>query len=266
MSKSNLLTCVYKNEKVTFKSYSSEFTDELYEEFELKAKKINLESKIDNLFSGRKVNFTEDLAAWHVRYRDEYNPSILNTPSNKDQESAILNLYDLCSAAKNIVTIGIGGSFEGPKMLLEMADLHDKNVNFLFITGSDPVEFYKKINKLKQRETIFIVSSKSFATVETIQMFDDAMAWSGDIEKFIAVTANRSEAEKYNIKNIIEFDQEIGGRYSIWSEISILFFWLCKNHFDDFIAGGKQADKDLERYNELKALEDKSLQLIIMQN
>ena len=77
-------------------------------------------------------------------------------------------------------------------------------------------------------------------------MLKDAISWSGEINKFIAITANKEEAKKYKIENIIEFDQEIGGRYSIWSEISILMHWLNNNDFNDFMAGGKQADIDLK--------------------
>ena len=65
------------------------------------------------------------------------------------------------------------------------------------------------------------------------------------MNKFIAITANKDEAKKHNINCIIEFDKEIGGRYSIWSEMNQFFFWLKKENFNDFMAGGKQADKDL---------------------
>ena len=148
-------------------------------------------------------------------------------------------MNDSCKDAQNIITLGIGGSFEGPKLLLESIELEDKDTNFLFITGSDSSEFKTKIKKLNPDNTIFIVSSKSFKTDETISMLKDAISWSGKINKFIAITANKDEAEKYNLRNIIEFDQEIGGRYSIWSEISALIYCIRKDDYDDFMAGGK---------------------------
>jgi glucose-6-phosphate isomerase len=83
--------------------------------------------------------------------------------------------------------------------------------------------------------------------METISMLKEALSWSGELNKFIAITANKEEAEKYKINNIIEFDKEIGGRYSIWSEISSLIHCLKKNEYDDFMAGGKQADIDLKK-------------------
>ncbi len=246
MSRENLATCIFKNERVIFTSFINEFTQDLYQEFDLKAKKIGLHLKIDNLFSGQEVNFTEGLAAWHPKYRAEYNPNDSDTPSRKGQQNELLNFYDLCTNAKNIITIGIGGSFEGPKMFLENIDLKHIDTNFIFITGSDLSEFSMKTNKLKPEDTLFLVSSKSFTTQETLKLLKEAISWSGDINKFVAITANKELAKKYNIKCIFEFDYEIGGRYSIWSEISILINWLNKDNFDDFMAGGKQADTDLK--------------------
>ena len=245
MSKENLTTCMFKNEKVIFKSYTNEFTNILYEEFEQNAKKIGLNAKIDDLFRGEKVNFTENLAAWHPKYRDEYNSNESDTPSRKGQQGELLNFYDLCANAKNIITIGIGGSFEGPKIFLENLNFNHSDTNFIFITGSDLSEFKLKTNKLNPKDTIFLVLSKSFATQETLLLLKEAISWSGDINKFAAITANKEEAKNYNIKCVIEFDHEIGGRYSIWSEISLLINWLDKENFDNFMAGGKQADSDL---------------------
>ena len=246
MIKENLATCIFKNERVIYTSYVNEFTPDLYEKFDQNAKKIGLLSKIDDLFNGEKVNFTESLAAWHPKYRAEYNSNESDTPSNKMQQSQLFNFYDLCKDALNIVTIGIGGSFEGPKMLLENIESNHADNNFIFITGSDLSEFSLKTNKLRPEDTIFLVLSKSFETHETLSLLEEAISWSGDINKFVAITANKEEAKKYNIKCILEFDNQIGGRYSIWSEISVLIKWLSKENFDDFMAGGKQADIDLK--------------------
>ena len=245
MNEEKYLTHFFKNERVTFKSYTNEFKSNLYKEFDLKAENLGLNSKIKYLFDGQKVNFTEGLAAWHPKYRKEYDPSRLNTPSNKNQKRQINDFYDMCEEAKNIITIGIGGSYEGPKMFLENINLEQEDTNFIFITGSDSSEFEVKTKKLNPKETIFLVSSKSFKTEETISILKDAISWSGELDKFTAITANKELAKKFKIKNIIEFDKEIGGRYSIWSEISILMHWLNIDGFNKFMAGGKQADIDL---------------------
>ena len=246
MNVENSPTCIFENERVSFKSYLNEFNTKLYQEFDTKAVRLGLQSRIDDLFNGEKVNYTERLAAWHPKYRNKFNPNSSDTPSNKNQQINLSNMYDICMTAKNIVSIGIGGSYAGPKLLLEAIDLSNLDISLIFITGSDPSEFHEKTKKLNPKETIFIISSKSFKTDETISLLKDAITWSEDNSEFIAITANREEAEKYNLNNIIEFDQEIGGRYSIWSEISSLIYCLKNDEYNAFMAGGKQADKDLK--------------------
>jgi glucose-6-phosphate isomerase len=234
MKKSNLENYNYENRVLSFKSYIKEFTTDLYEEFNYKSEQIGLLSKINDLFDEKKVNFTEDQAAWHPKYRE--------ASSKKEVEK----YYKLLSSAKNVVTIGIGGSFEGPKLLIE--SMGSTVSNYLFITGSDPHEFEEKIKRLKRTETIFIVASKSFTTDETIEMLKKAFAWSQGKSNFIAITANKDEANKYNIDNIIEIDKEIGGRYSIWSDISLAAYFENHPHLkEEFLQGGSQADRDLKR-------------------
>ena len=249
MIKESIPNCIFENEKVIFKSYINEFTSKLYEEFDALAINLDLDSKIDNLFNGKKVNYTENLAAWHPKYREKYSASTFDTPSNKGQQTKLSNLKNLTKIAKNIINIGIGGSFEGPKLFLELLGLENEDTNYIFITGSDSSEFKTKTMRLNPKDTIFIVSSKSFKTEETISILKDAITWSGEINRFVAITANIEEAEKYNIGQIIEFDREIGGRYSIWSEISALIHCIRKENFDAFMAGGKQADNDLKTNN-----------------
>ena len=223
----------YENEVLSYEPYIKDFTDEIYQEFNLKSEEVGLLSKIDDLFSGKKVNNTEGLAAWHTKIRDEYPVAVGDH-----------KYVELFYSANNIVTIGIGGSFEGPKLLIEAEGNTEKN--HIFISGSDLEEFNEKTEKLNPNETIFIVSSKSFTTEETITILNNAIAWSGDMNKFLAITTNKSEAQKYNINNIIEFDKEIGGRYSIWSDISIAANWENNSEWgNSFIMGGKQADIDL---------------------
>lgn len=238
MKKENATNFVFKNKVLSFESRIYEFKSEIYDDFDKESKKIGLQSKIDDLFNGEKVNNSEELAAWHPKYRNEYSQV-------KDK----IYFDELFNSATNIVIIGIGGSYEGPKLLIE--SIGCKSSNYIFITGSDKEEFNEKTKKLIPNETIFIVSSKSFTTKETIETLNDAISWSKDIKKFIAITANKTEALKYNIQNIIEFDKEIGGRYSIWSDISLPAEWENKIELKDkFIQGGKQADLDLNNNDE----------------
>jgi len=229
----------FENDLLRYESHLKGFTDITFNQLNSKFKKLNVDSKIEDLFSGEKVNHTEDQAAWHPKYRK-------NTPHwpSKDLTECLNN--GVLDGVINIVVLGIGGSFEGPKLLIESLIGHDTNFNHLFITGSDPSEFIEKTLNLKKSETLFIISSKSFTTDETLETLDDAIKWSGDMDKFIAITANSSEASKYNIKHIIKFDKEIGGRYSIWSDISIPAFLNSSIEPDNFLKGGHQADIDLQ--------------------
>ncbi len=233
MNKDHSLNYDFENEFISYNSYVNGFTSDIYNKFDDLAKEISLSARINDLFIGNKVNISENRAAFHPKYRNEYNSF------NKKNK-----FYKLFKNASNIVTIGIGGSYEGPKLLIE--SIGKKSRNYIFVTGSDEEEFQEKIDGLKIDETIFIISSKSFKTTETIRNLKKAISWSGDLEKFIAITSNKLEASKYNIKNIIEFDIEIGGRYSIWSDISLIAEWENKKELkENFIMGGRQADIDL---------------------
>lgn len=234
MSAKESTNFVFENDILRYESYLTGFTNFLFDQFNAKSDELNLKLKIEDLINGKEVNFTESQAALHPRYRKDFN---LNT-----------SLPEINLDCKNIVVLGIGGSFEGPKLLLE--SLHDSSsdINSIFITGSDPFEFEDKVRNLRPKETIFIVSSKSFTTDETLETLVDAINWSGDMNNFIAITTNKEAALKHNIKNIIEFDKEIGGRYSIWSTIHLPAIYGSSSKFNpkDFLRGGHQADLDFQ--------------------
>ncbi len=236
----------FENDLLRYESHLKGFNISIYNEFNSKFEELDINSKIDDLFSCKHVNYTEDQAAWHPKYR----ASSPNWPSKQLSKSIDNGLLD---GVLNIVVLGIGGSFEGPKLLVESLTGSNTNLNHLFITGSDPHEFTEKTSNLKKTETLFIVSSKSFTTDETLETLNDAIKWSGDMNKFIAITANELEASKYNFKHIIKFDKEIGGRYSIWSDIAVPAFLDATFEPDNFLMGGNKADLDLQ--NNKKYLE-----------
>ena len=236
----------FENDLLRYESYLKGFNISIFNEFNSKFEELDVNSKIEDLFTGKHVNYTEDQAAWHPKYRS----SSPNWPSKQLSECIDNGLLD---GVLNIVVLGIGGSFEGPKLLVESLIGSNTNLNHLFITGSDPREFKEKTSNLKKTETLFIISSKSFTTDETLETLNDAIKWSGDMNKFIAITANELEAYKYNFKHIIKFDKEIGGRYSIWSDIAVPAFLDATFEPDNFLMGGNQADLDLQ--NNKKYLE-----------
>ena len=258
----------YENNILRYEFLNDEFTNDLYQEFDLKGNKLGLDSKIEDLLSGEIVNFTENKAALHPKYRKnngyieeanqyqhmDVDELIDNFNLNDD---ALNNFLDInLHSAEAVVVIGIGGSYEGPKLLIESLGSEETQRQILFITGSDKTEFNERLKNLNPKTTQFIVSSKSFTTDETIKTLKDAIHWSGDTNNFLAITANKAEAQKFNIKNIAEFDDAIGGRYSIWSKISFPAYLYMpldhKNSFINFCLGGSLADHYLSEVEEYK--------------
>ena len=249
----------YENNILRYEFLNDEFTNDLYQEFDLKGNKLGLDSKIEDLLSGEIVNFTENKAALHPKYRK--NNGYIEEANQRQHmgvnDDALNNFFDInLHSAEAVVVIGIGGSYEGPKLLIESLGSEETQRQILFITGSDKTEFNEKLKNLNPKTTQFIVSSKSFTTDETIKTLKDAIHWSGDTNNFLAITANKVEAQKFNIKNIAEFDDAIGGRYSIWSKISFPAYLYMpldhKNSFINFCLGGSLADHYLSEVEEYK--------------
>ena len=253
----------FENEILSFKSNVNDFTKSIFNDLDSISKDIQLEKKINDLFYGEKVNYTENKAALHVLHRRELEDLGLFTITPELHHKLESNSGS--PKIKNIVVLGIGGSFEGPKLLLESLTSQKTSFRFEFITGSDPFEFEYKTKDIKPDETLFIVSSKSFTTDETLVSLKEAIKWSGDTDNFIAITANKEGALRYNISKdlIFELHDEIGGRYSIWSYICLPAYIEFKygksgiqGEYDDhgarpweeiemFVRGARDADKDL---------------------
>jgi len=247
----------FENNFVHYKSLIDDFTDEIYDQFDKISQKIELINSIDDLISGKIVNKTENQAAYHPLYRS-YKVNSKAPKHLKDAETIAKNFFssrfNTCIKkgynSINIVTLGTGGSYEGPKLLLESLDSpmgFDKpgldKINYEFITGSDSSEFKHKIKFLEPDNTFFIVSSKSFTTLETLESLKNAFNWCKDKTNFIAITANPNKAKEFGIEEIIFFDKEIGGRYSVWSPVTQ--FHLSGKKREDFFRGGYRADLDI---------------------
>jgi len=252
----------FENDFLHYKSFIKGFFDKDFKEFDEAAKKIGLTKKIDDLISGKIVNNTENQSALHPQYRS-YDENNKSSKSIIDAEFKALKFFnsrwneckDNGYKTINIITLGIGGSFEGPKLLLQSLNnpisssiLCSNEVKYKFITGSDPNEFDQEINLLDPANTFFIVSSKSFTTDETIENLKKAFEWSGNKKNFIAITANPNKVKKFGIKDVISFEEEIGGRYSIWSPVTQ--FHLCGEKRKSFLKGGHKADIDILENNE----------------
>ncbi len=261
MKTQNFKTYFFENNLLKVESNIHGFSNKLFEEYEEKSKKIKLLSKIDDLMNSKIINYSENRTASHPQYRKKnYKfgrrdgvPSLVLEKINEKLKSK-----KICKA--NIVILATGGSYEGPKFLLECMKQHDfdyldSQANYLFITGSDSNEFITKMKSLNAKDTIFIVSSKSFSTDETLHSLKQALEWSIDPTYFIAITSRINKPLKYGIKrsDIICFDEELGGRYSIWGPIGE---FICDyNFFNEFLNGGRKADIELQKKSNNKYLD-----------
>ena len=249
----------YDDECISYKSLFPVFSRDDFNELDKTFCQLDIDAEIKKLFSEYKINTTEDQAALHHVYRSAYGENVSNLSPNfyeiaKSSIEQCINLKAklLENNIKNIVTIGIGGSFEGPKLLLEtLTQKHDRSFNHIFLTGPDNQEFIDEIEPLNKAETFFIVSSKSFSTDETMQSLNLARNWIGaDFEfknHFICITSQLEKAKNFGFDETtaIQFFNEIGGRYSIWSPISIAAILELEDNFINFLKGGSKADKNL---------------------
>ena len=215
--------------------------------FEL-AEESGLRSRIDAMFRGDKINITENRAVLHVALRAPREASIVIDGQNVvRQVHAVLDkMADFCDRVRsgawkghtgkrirNVVNIGIGGSDLGPVMAYEaLKHYSERNITFRFISNVDATDFAEATRDLDPAETLFIVSSKTFTTLETMTNAHTARSWSlGGLghdetsvaKHFVAVSTNAVEVTKFGIDtaNMFEFWDWVGGRYSMTSAIGL---------------------------------------------
>ena len=255
----------FDSKALSYKSLLKGFNKEIFSLFDLIYKDLNIDQGIKDLFHGEEINVTEKQSALHHVYRDIFSENPNNFHSDefsKNCRNSILDCIELRAkllekGIKNIVTIGIGGSFEGPKLLIEtLTNSSTRHFNHIFLTGPDHIEFNETVEPLVQEETFFIVSSKSFSTDETLQSLELAKNWILQNCKFndhfIAITSQPNKAKELGFNKMITFPNEIGGRYSMWSPISLPAILELGKDFIEFLKGGGEADNQLLNDKEYK--------------
>ncbi len=212
------------------------------------ATESGLRERIDAMFSGEKINITEKRAVLHVALRAPKDESILVDGKNVVPEVyAVLDrMADFSNRVRsgewkghtgkrirNVINIGIGGSDLGPVMAYEaLKHYSERTMNFRFISNVDGTDFAEAVQDLDPVETLFIVSSKTFTTLETMTNAQTARAWAlaglgGDqksvAKHFVAVSTNATEVSKFGIDtaNMFGFWDWVGGRYSMDSAIGL---------------------------------------------
>jgi len=234
------------------------------------AASAGLRERIDAMFKGEKINVTERRAVLHVALRAPRNESIIVDGENVVPEvHAVLDkMADFSNRIRSgawtgftgkrmrtIINIGIGGSDLGPSMAYDALKYYsDRNLTLRFVSNIDGNEFVEATRDLDPAETLFIVSSKTFTTLETLTNAHSARAWCVNAlgseqavaRHFVAVSTNAAEVEKFGIDtaNMFEFWDWVGGRYSYDSAIGLsLMIAIGPEHFRDMLVGFHEMDE-----------------------
>ena len=212
------------------------------------AQECSLRSRIDAMFGGEKINITENRAVLHVALRAPKGTSIVVDGENVVPEvHAVLDKMAAFAdrvrggdwrghtgkRIRNVINIGIGGSDLGPVMAYEaLKHTSHRDVTFRFVSNVDGTDFAEAVEGLDQEETLFIVSSKTFTTLETMTNAHTAREWlllglHGDekavAKHFVAVSTNAEKVSAFGIDtaNMFGFWDWVGGRYSMDSAIGL---------------------------------------------
>lgn len=210
------------------------------------------------MLRGERVNISENKQALHTALRDPHHP----LASIREAVNATLRQMQGLTAAihqgkfnkpiRHIVHIGIGGSDYGPKFLIKALENYSlSDLSFHFISNIDPWELQDTLKRIEVANTLFIVSSKSFTTDETLSNFSNlCLAVNADADfiqnQCIAITANKALAVAKGFKNehILLINDWVGGRFSIWSATGFsLMLAIGAQNFKDFLAGAHVMDR-----------------------
>ena len=234
------------------------------------ARDSGLRERIDAMFRGEKINVTENRPVLHVALRAPRDESIVVDGENVvPMVHAVLDkMTDFSNRVRsgawmgytgkrmrNIINIGIGGSDLGPSMAYDaLKYFSDRNLTVRFVSNVDGNEFVEATRDLDPAETLFIVSSKTFTTLETLTNARSAREWcvralgseKAVAKHFVAVSTNAEEVEKFGIDtaNMFEFWDWVGGRYSYDSAIGLsLMIAIGPDRFREMLAGFHAMDE-----------------------
>ena len=255
-----------------FLDYSkNRVTDETLKLLVQLADESGLRERIDAMFRGDKINITENRAVLHVALRAPKGASIVVDGENVvPQVHAVLDkMADFSNRVRtgawkgytgkrirNVINVGIGGSDLGPVMAYEaLKHYSDRSMTFRFVSNVDGTDFAEAVHDLDPAETLFIISSKTFTTLETMTNARTARDWllaglGGDekavAKHFVAVSTNASEVAKFGIDtaNMFGFWDWVGGRYSMDSAIGLsTMIAIGPDNFRAMLDGFHQMDE-----------------------
>lgn len=254
---------------LTFDYSKNRFDDKVLEALFALAREHNMESRIEDMFSGKKINITENRAVLHTALRNfSGKPVVLD---GVDVMADILRVQAKMKAFSedvrsgkfrgatgkkltNIVNIGIGGSDLGPYMVTEALKKYwAEDIKCYFISNIDGTACAEVLKQINPEETLFIVASKTFTTIETLTNARTCREWlvkalgeKAVANHFVALSTNAKAVAEFGIdvNNMFEFWDFVGGRYSLWSAIGLsIALAVGYDNFEQLLKGAEAMDK-----------------------
>lgn len=273
---------LFKQEQNRFNDYSLSFENQILVDFSknkinqetLKllrqlAKESALDEAINAMFTGEKINRTENRAVLHTALRNRSNtPVYVDGKDVMPEVNAVLaKMSAFCErvisgewkgytgkAITDVVNIGIGGSDLGPYMVTEALRPYKNHLNMHFVSNVDGTHIAETLKKVNPETTLFLVASKTFTTQETMTNANSARDWllaaakdnSAVAKHFAALSTNGKAVAEFGIdtNNMFEFWDWVGGRYSLWSAIGLsIALSIGFDNFEALLSGAHEMDK-----------------------
>ena len=273
---------LFKQEKNRFNDYSLNFENQILVDFSknkinqetLKllrqlAKESALDEAINAMFTGEKINRTENRAVLHTALRNRSNtPVYVDGKDVMPEVNAVLaKMSAFCDRVisgewkgytgkviTDVVNIGIGGSDLGPYMVTEALRPYKNRLNMHFVSNVDGTHIAETLKKVNPETTLFLVASKTFTTQETMTNANSARDWllaaakdnSAVAKHFAALSTNGKAVAEFGIdtNNMFEFWDWVGGRYSLWSAIGLsIALSIGFDNFEALLSGAHEMDR-----------------------
>ena len=265
-----------------FEQYSLNFADQILVDYSKNAinektlgllrqlaNECGLASATEAMFTGQKINRTENRAVLHTALRNRSNTSVLVDDKDVMPEvnAVLAKMKDFCErvisgewkgytgkAITDVINIGIGGSDLGPYMVTEALRPYKNHLTMHFVSNVDGTHIAETLKKVNPETTLVLVASKTFTTQETMTNAHTARDWllatakdeSAVAKHFAALSTNAKEVEKFgiDINNMFEFWDWVGGRYSLWSAIGLsIALSIGFENFEQLLSGAHEMDK-----------------------
>lgn len=233
------------------------------------AREAKVKKWIEKMFSGEKINFTENRAVLHIALRNRSNRAIYvdGTDVMPAVNAELAKMKAFCEkvrsgewkgytgkAITDVVNIGIGGSDLGPLMVCEALKPYGSKLNVHFVSNVDGTHIAETLKKINPETTLFLIASKTFTTQETMTNAQTARAWflksandeTAVAKHFAALSTNSKAVAEFGIdtKNMFGFWDWVGGRYSLWSAIGLsIALFIGFENFEELLQGAFEMDE-----------------------